>query len=124
MPLDITVRQKRVVMFIHLLGFAKVFSKPIALSVAALSLAWFQDFILLQVENVSDIDFVMPVAKAVSSILALTLSGLSGFYAHSKWRDAREQQYMTKVDWLIQRGYLTEKSTASEIRVIIKEHFG
>ena len=124
MPLDIVIEQKRRLMLIHLLlEYTKVFAKPLLLSVSAFVLAWFQDSLLLQVENVTDIDFVMPAAKAVSSVVALTLSGLSGYYAHSRWIGAREDSYMKKVDWLLDKGYITKESTPAEIKEVIKDHF-
>ena len=95
MPLSqrLTTTQQTEMIIVHMIGYIKIFSKPLALAVAALGLAWFNDFILLQIEEVANIEFVMPIAKAISSILALTLSGLGGFYAHSKWRGTKNQEY-------------------------------
>ena len=124
MPLNIAIEQKKwPIMLAHLLGFGKIFFRPIVLSVSALVLAWFQDTLLLQVESIGNIDFVMPAAKVVSSTLALVLTGLSGWYAHSKYMSTRHKERMEKIDWLTNRGVLKNDSTPVEIKKALNDFF-
>ena len=111
-------------MILYLVSYVKVFAKPLVLFVSGGVLAFWDETILLQADQFFNIDILSPFAKGVSALMSIALTGLGGFYAHSKWGYTKAERYMAKVKFLKEEGFLSKNPDIDEIRRVIKDHFG
>lgn len=106
-----------------MLSAIKYFGKALGFAVTSCSIVLFGDRMVLFVDHLLwFVDVAEPMTKIISSMLALTTSGLAIKYGLSKFSQGKEEARKQHIEWLINMGFIEKGATLEEIEEAINTY--